>query len=259
MKQTLGPLGEINMLTDDELKETLGHNFNRMVREWYRGIDYLSFAGAGNGTSLITLPGPDQGYTWNLKLASAQLAAAGELSVYPGDNANVAPIGVTGTSSFAGTPTTGNGTFVAGGNGSASLPVNSAITGFTVSWGTVSTGNTVTITVTNTVTGQTLTYAAVLAVGQNNAFSVSYPRDGIPAAAGQAITVTVTGNINSPAGTIVVTGSPVSASDFDVVTTWSSNQVVIKDGRSITLSSSQVINNWRLMVQQVPTEMQGKL
>lgn len=259
MKQDLGPLGQIDLLTDPELRESLGHHFTQQVREWYRGIDYLGFAGVGNGTGVITIPGPNQGYTWDLKLVSVQLAAAGQVSAYPGDNTNVAPLHTATTSTFSGSPTTANGTFTAAGNGSASLPVNSAITGFTISWGAVSTANTVTITVTNTVTGQTLTYAAALAVGQNNAFSVSYPSGGIPAALGQQITVTVTGNTNSPAGTIVVTGAPVVSSDFDVVLRWSSEQAVIKDGRNITLSATQVINSWRLMVKQVPTEMQGKL
>lgn len=260
MKQDLGPLGTIDVLTDPELREALGHHFTQQVREWYRGIDYLGFAGGGNGTSTITLPiSPEQGYTWDVKLVSAQLAAPGELSVYPGDNPTVAPIGVTSTSSFAGNPTTASGTFAAAGNGSASLPANSPITGFTISWGTVTTGNTVTITVTNTVTGQTLTYADTLAVGQNNAFTVTYPSGGIPAAAGQQITVTVTGNVNSPAGSIVVTGAPVASTDYDTVVKWSSQQVVIKDGRNITLASTQIINNWRVMVKQVPTEMQGKL
>lgn len=149
MKQDLGPLGTIDLLTDKELRESLGHHFTAQIREWYRGIDYLGFSGQGNGTSTLIIPGPQQGYTWNLKIASAQLSAAGVLSVYPGDNNTVAPIGVV-----------------------------TAITNFV-----------------------------------NN----------------------------------------------DAVITWSSNQAVIKDGRNITFAASQIINTFRLMVQQVPTEMQGKL
>jgi len=95
VKQTLGPLGQVDFLTDPELKATLGHHFDRVIRDWYRGIDYMGVAGQGNGTGQITLPLADSGLTWNIKLIGVQLAAAGNLSVYPGDGINVAPIGVT--------------------------------------------------------------------------------------------------------------------------------------------------------------------
>jgi hypothetical protein len=94
MKQDLGPLGMIDMLTDKELRESLGHHFSAEIREWYRGVDYLGFAGVGNSNT-VTVAGPDSGYCWSLKLVSAQLAVAGELSVYPGDSVAVAPFGNT--------------------------------------------------------------------------------------------------------------------------------------------------------------------
>lgn len=149
MKQALGPLGEVDFLTDRELRESLGHHFSQQIREWYRGIDYLGFAGQGNGTGQITIPGADSGYTWDIKLVSAQLSAAGNLSIYPGDGINVAPIGT----------------------------------------------------------------IAAIAVGAN----------------------------------------------FDAVYRWSSEQAVFKDGRNFTLLSGVTILNWRILVKQVPTEMQGKL
>jgi hypothetical protein len=149
MKQSLGPLGEIDMLTDHELRESLGHHFSAQIREWYKGIDYLGFAGVGNGTGTLTLPGPNQGYTWSVKLVSVQLAAAGILSVYPADNVNVAPIGVI--------------------------------------------------------------------------------------------------------------ASTVNGANNDAILTWSSNQVIFKDGRNLTLFSAQTILNYRVLVVQTPTEMQGKL
>lgn len=40
---------------------------------------------------------------------------------------------------------------------------------------------------------------------------------------------------------------------------WSSEQLVIKDGRTLTLFSAVTILNWRVLAKQVPTEMQGKL
>jgi hypothetical protein len=45
----------------------------------------------------------------------------------------------------------------------------------------------------------------------------------------------------------------------ECVVMWSSEALVIKDGRVITLLSSQTILNWRILAKQVPTEMQGKL
>ena len=149
MKQDLGPLGQIDMLTNKELHDSLGHHFDHAIRDWYRGLDFLGAAGAGNGTNVITLPGPDQGYTWSYKLITAQLAAAGTLSAYPSDNTNVAPIGV----------------------------------------------------------------------------NVALANNG----------------------------------NFESILSWSGNQVVLKDGRNITLMSAVTIVNWRIMVLQVPTEMQGKL
>lgn len=148
-KQDMGPLGTVDLLTNKELSETMGHHFDHAIRDWYRGLDYLQFAGNGNGTNTITLPGSDSGYTWSYKLISAQLAAAGVLSIYPSDNVNVACVGTT-----------------------------TALT---------------------------------------------------------------------------------NGTNFDAVQTWSGNQVVLKDSRNLTLFASQIILNWRILVLQVPTEMQGKL
>jgi hypothetical protein len=149
-KQDFGPLGVIDLLTDKELRESMGHNIDHMIRDWLRGIDYMGFAGTGNGTGTLTIPGPNSGYAWSVKLASAQLSSQGVLSVYPADSPNVAPIG----------------------------------------------------TVTS------------IANGTNN----------------------------------------------DAVIRWGSNQAVVKDQRNFTFYSSQgVILNYRLLVKQVPAEMQGKL
>lgn len=148
-KQEFGPLGSVDILTHNELKDALGHNISHQIREWYRGIDYMGTAGPGNGTGLLTVPCAEQGYTWDIKLVSAQLSAAGSLSIYPGDTNTVAPVGV--IASIA------NGTF------------------------------------------------------------------------------------------------------NECVFRWSTNQLVLKDGRAITLFSNVTILNYRIMAKQVPTEMQGKL
>jgi len=151
MKQDLGPLGVIDLLTDSELRQSLGHHFSAQVREWYRGVDYLGFYGTGPATQIL-VPGPDSGYCWSLKQVSAQLSAgSGALSVYPGENTNVAPLGI---------------------------------------------------------------------------------------------------------GTIVTNGA-----NFEAWLTWTSNVAVLKDQRSLTLwaGGTTLINNWRVLVKQVPQEQQGKL
>jgi hypothetical protein len=95
MRQQLTAGGYLDFLTKDELKESLGHSFDHAIRDLYRGIDYLQYVGQGNGTGLLTLPyAPESGYSWSIKLLSAQLSAAGVLSVYPSSSPNVAPIAV---------------------------------------------------------------------------------------------------------------------------------------------------------------------
>lgn len=149
--QQLNAGGYLDLLTKQELKETMGHELDAAIARWYRGVDYLIYTGAGNGTSLLTIPYvPEQGYSWSLKLISAYAGGLSALSItaYLSDTANSNLIG------------------------------------------------------------------------------------------------TVTGPSAAP-GTAVLT--------------WSSDQIVIKDGRSITLTASATIANWLMAVKQVPTEMQGKL
>src|ERR1700678_62079 len=50
-----------------------------------------------------------------------------------------------------------------------------------------------------------------------------------------------------------------NGSNFDAVYKWSSNQIEIKDQSNLTLYSASGINAYIIMVEQVPTEMQGKL
>lgn len=93
MKQQLNAGGYLDLLTKDELKETMGHSFDAGIRDLLRGIDYLQFVGQGNGSGTITLPySPESGYTWSIKLVAAQLSAAGVLSIYPSSVTSVAPI-----------------------------------------------------------------------------------------------------------------------------------------------------------------------
>lgn len=143
--------GYLDFLTKSELDESMGHHFDNAIVKWYRGIDYLTFVGSGNGTSSISIPyAPESGYAWSLKLIGVYAGGLSALNfaVYLSENIGTAPIGF--------------------GVGNASVP-----------------------------------------------------------------------------GVATVT--------------WSSEQIVIKDGRVITLAASATILNYILAVKQVPIEMQGKL
>jgi hypothetical protein len=271
-KQDMGPLGRVDLLTKDELSESLGHHFSAHLREKYRGIDYLGFAGPGNGTNQITLPGPDSGYAWSYKLISAQLAASSSLQqpinsnlgsvVNPVGAGNICTMVIANTGAYTieasvtltGTITAadinnvclsniGTSGFVYPGNGNiagVSYPLgpygNYFVAGTTIALRTIGAGSgtatysgTVSATPTGLLTGVTL--PGLLGV---------YPGD----------TVNV-----APLG---VAQGTLNNGNYEAVLTWSSNQVVLKDSRNITLYSMGVITNWRMLVESVPIEMQGK-
>lgn len=94
MKQQLSAGGYLDLLTKDEITESMGHNFDAAIRDLLRGVDYLMFTGVGNGTGLFTIPySPEQGYCWSIKLLSVQLSASSNVSAYLGSTNTVAPIG----------------------------------------------------------------------------------------------------------------------------------------------------------------------
>jgi hypothetical protein len=86
--------GALDILTKPELDDSMGHHFDAAIRDLLRGVDYLQFAGSAGNVNTFSIPWtPESGYTWAVKLVSAQLSGAGVLSVYSGSNTNVAPIG----------------------------------------------------------------------------------------------------------------------------------------------------------------------
>jgi hypothetical protein len=86
-------LAPIDVLTRIEMEELLNKNMEAAERTRVRGVDYMEVNGnAANATS-VAIQGPDQGYAWSLKIASAVLSAAATLNVYLGDNQNTAPVG----------------------------------------------------------------------------------------------------------------------------------------------------------------------
>ncbi len=101
MKQDLGPLGMIDFLTDKELRESLGHHFDSVVRDWVRGIKYMRLpllSGFADGSGNLTLGegtttnAPNQGYAWSVKRLAVSGLASGTtpdvVNVYRGDGLN---------------------------------------------------------------------------------------------------------------------------------------------------------------------------
>jgi hypothetical protein len=101
--QRLAAGGYLDLLTKDELKETMGHSLDASIVKWYRGVDYLSFVGvASANTGTFTIPyTPDQGYTWSIKLVSFTLSAAAQPSIFLGTDTTQAPIAFPGFNSVA--------------------------------------------------------------------------------------------------------------------------------------------------------------
>jgi hypothetical protein len=227
-KQDMGPLGIVDLLTNKELSETMGHHFDHAVRDWYRGLDFLQFYGNGNGTNIITLPGADSGYTWSYKLVAAQLAApTGAVYSTPAvpasgiqiqnPNSGVAQVVVSGGTV---TGVVVNGIAVGVGDGTYYVPAYGSI------------GVTYSVAPTWAWSNASAPAAPILSI---------YPSD------------------NTNVACVGTTVSLANNGNYDAVQTWSGNQVVLKDSRNITLFSSVVILNWRILALAVPTEMQGKL
>jgi hypothetical protein len=100
-RQQIIPGEYLDIPSQKEMSDAVGHNFDNFIRDLYRGVDYVQFweyAPAGTTTSL-TLPDiMPQGYAWSFKLISVQLSAAGTFAVYPAENANVPSMGVSNPS-----------------------------------------------------------------------------------------------------------------------------------------------------------------
>jgi hypothetical protein len=97
--QVLRPNGAIDILTKQELMDSLGHHFDLAVREQYRGVKLFRIPMVVNtaGTAAFTLaaavgsnpPGPDQGYIWRLTrimVASSSLVDVAKYVLYVGSD-----------------------------------------------------------------------------------------------------------------------------------------------------------------------------
>ena len=74
------------------MDESLSKGFEQAERARVRGIDYMEINDNANSATSYTFPGPDSGYAWSIKIASAVLSAAATLNVYAGSS-TTAPIG----------------------------------------------------------------------------------------------------------------------------------------------------------------------
>lgn len=80
-------LAPIDILTREELEQSLHQEFDYAQRERVRGVSYIRIIGNGTniGVGTFTIPGPDMGYVWALKIVSFTLGAAGGFGIYVGD------------------------------------------------------------------------------------------------------------------------------------------------------------------------------
>lgn len=93
---------ELDILTQGELDESL----SRAADTWYqraRGIRYVRRTSTPGAASVL-VPGPQQGFAWDLKLIGAVFSAADSLEVFLGESQQYPLYG--GTPGDAGTATT---------------------------------------------------------------------------------------------------------------------------------------------------------
>jgi hypothetical protein len=271
-KQDMGPLGSVDLLTNKELHDTMGHHLDHYLREKYKGVDYMGLAGPGNGTNTITLPGPDQGYAWSYKEISVQLAPVSTsalATVYSAVGSRPNPVGsqsivsitiavagfynVTASVSLSGTVSTAdinNVALTGGGAAQIAVPNGNQSGGQLYQTGPYlnyyAAGTVLTLITIGTGSGTATYWGAIEATPGNYGIIgagvlSAYPSD------------------NTNVAPIGVATAVTNGANTDAIIQFPTNAVVLKDGRNITLLATQVIQNWRILVLQVPVEMQGKL
>jgi hypothetical protein len=80
-------LAPIDLLTREELEQSLHQEFDYAQRERVRGVAYIRTIGQGinTGVGTFTIQGPDMGYVWAPKIVAFTLGAAGAFGLYIGD------------------------------------------------------------------------------------------------------------------------------------------------------------------------------
>lgn len=96
MKQNIPGGGVLDLLTKDELKESMGHSLDETIVKWYRGVDYLSFINLVNAPAIGPFSIPqtaESGYAWSVKLVSFQLSGGSTIaSLYVGSTNLTPPV-----------------------------------------------------------------------------------------------------------------------------------------------------------------------
>jgi hypothetical protein len=82
MKQDLGPLGAVDLLTARELNESLGHHFDLLMQRWYRAdkfmrVPLVTGTASGGVLNIVSTVGPAQGYAWDIGLLGVGGLTAG--------------------------------------------------------------------------------------------------------------------------------------------------------------------------------------
>jgi len=100
VKQQLGGIGVLDVLTKSELEEALGHKIDNVLRDMYRGeklmripISRMQAAAATltlpSGIGGTEVPGPEQGYIWRIQrimVASNSLTDTAKYILYTGSD-----------------------------------------------------------------------------------------------------------------------------------------------------------------------------
>lgn len=180
-----------------------GGGFTRTIpAEYWERMISLAFQLATSAVvklrTLSVIYSDQDSNTFNLVPVATQIGAGETFTTY-GDLASV-------TSVQPVTIPPATATAAAAGNATATLPVGASLAGIVINWGSVAVANSVTITVANAQTNGSLVWNVALATGQNSPFIQNFTVP-LQAVAGQAITVTVTGNANSPTATIAAYGT----------------------------------------------------
>lgn len=152
--------------------------------------------------------GPLMGWAWRVTRIQISGAVGGSYQVYRdkglGAQDLIQPAGA--APAAAGTvPVTA--AFASAGNATATLPAGDQLASFVYNpTQSVGTANSVAVTVTGAA-GGTQTYNVALTTGFNSPTQINFAVPLVPAVPGTAIAVTVTGNVNSPAGNITANGA----------------------------------------------------
>lgn len=86
-------LAPVDILTRLEMEQIQRKSMDEFFHQQALGVSYIERNGAESAAASVTIPGPDSGYAWSLKLVSVRLDAAGDAGIYLGDTTRTAAVG----------------------------------------------------------------------------------------------------------------------------------------------------------------------